>query len=162
MSIKKEVGTIRSTILILLVTLTGSAAAVYFFYCPCERVPGGWLLGEQITTPIGNWQFANEPGLCQIEVTDILPHSINLNCMSADGQLYLSCMNCEGKKWSTTALKNPDGRIRIDGRVYPVTMRRVTDDAELTRAWLARAAKTGSAAGQPRPDHWWSFELRSP
>ena len=26
----------------------------YFFYCPCERTPGGWLLDEAVVEPVSD------------------------------------------------------------------------------------------------------------
>jgi hypothetical protein len=102
--------------------------------------------------------------LCQIQVdAGLLPHALNLNCMATGtGELYLSCAGCEGKRWSTAALANSQARLRLNDTVYPVTLTRVTDPAELDRAWQARAAKTGnpSMAG-PREDGWWSFRVTS-
>jgi hypothetical protein len=128
--------------------------------CPCDRTPGGWLLGTEVSEPVADWAFANEAPLCQVEVRSWHPHSVNLNCMSAQGALYLSCAQCDGKYWSTIALGNPDGRMRIGGKVYPVRLQRVTDPKVLDNAWQARAAKTGRAAG-PRSADWWSFRVTS-
>jgi hypothetical protein len=136
--------------------------AVFTAACPCDRIPGGYLLGNEVTEPVSDWAFANEEPLCQIEVFSWHPHSVNLNCMSAeDGELYLSCSGCEGKYWSTIALDSPNGRLRIGDNVYPVTMMRVTDPETLDIAWKARAAKTGRGADTERADHWWSFRLES-
>ena len=145
-----------------------AGAGVWATQCPCSRISGAWLQGETATDPVEDWSFANEAGLCYIEVPGVIPHSVTLNCMSASSQLYLSCSRCDGKRWSTTAVESGAGRIRIGERVYPVTMTRVTDPAELDVAWAARAAKTAARRGQagnavvpPRPDHWWSFRLQS-
>jgi hypothetical protein len=137
--------------------------AVYFFYCPCERTPGGWLLGDEIEEPVRDWSFANDVPLCQIQVTrGVLPHSINLNCMAdAEGRLYLSCASCDGKAWSTAVLEDPRARLRIGEKVYPVHVTRVENPAELDRAWQARAEKTGAGAGEPRQEGWWSFRVAS-
>ena len=38
-----------------------AAAAVggWLFYCPCERSPGGWLLGTEVTEPVVEiWDIA--------------------------------------------------------------------------------------------------------
>lgn len=145
------------------------AAAVWFFTCPCERMPGAYLTGEQIEAPVADWGFANEVQLCQIQTrSGILPHAINLNCMAdSNGRLFLSCSQCEGKRWSTAALQNPSARIRLDGLVYPVNLRRLQDPAELDNAWQARTLKlsgsSGDGAGElpQRPGHWWSFQVTS-
>lgn len=139
----------------------------WFFSCPCERMPGAVLWGEEAEQPVADWSFANQVPLCQIQTgSGLLPHAINLNCMaSSSGQLYLSCSECDGKRWSGVALENPEARIRLDGIVYPVTLRRVTSQAELDVAWVTRYNKLsgGDGGGEvpSRPDHWWSFEVSS-
>ena len=60
---------------------------------------------------------------------------------TATGELYLSCSQCDGKRWSSAALDDNRARIRLDGTVYPVTATRVTDADELDRAWAARVQK---------------------
>ncbi|HJN51722.1 MAG: hypothetical protein QGI68_15210 [Pseudomonadales bacterium] len=155
---------LRGAILLRVLGVLGAAAltagVVYFFYCPCERTSGGWLLGTEIPEPVSDWSFANQVPLCQIQVSGWLPHSVNLNCMSSSGKLYLSCASCEGKRWSTLALANPNGRIRMNESVYPVTLTRVEDPEVLDEAWQARAAKFSRQA-RPRPETWWSFSLKS-
>ena len=154
-----------STLLLILATLATVTFLGWFFYCPCERTAGGYLLGEKASEPVSDWSFANnmdEVRLCQIQVdAGLLPHSINLNCMAADGDLFLSCSNCDGKKWSSAVLRNPQARLRAAGTVYPVVVSRVTDPATLDRAWIARAAKLGRPADSSRPEGWWSFQVVS-
>lgn len=137
------------------------AGVTWFLYCPCERVPGGWLLGDENVDPVSDWSFVNDAGLCQVQVSAVLPHSINLNCMSTDEKLYLSCARCEGKYWSRAAIKNADARIRIGERVYPVKISRVVDPQVLDKAWLARVTKLGRSLDSTRPEDWWSFRLDS-
>jgi len=137
------------------------AAATLFFYCPCSRLPGGYLLGPTVTAPVADWSFANAVPLCQIEVDAGLPHSINLNCMASGGALYLSCANCAGKRWSQAALARPEARLRLGDTVYPVRLTRVEDAAELDVAWQARAAQLGMPTAPPRAEGWWSFRVES-
>jgi hypothetical protein len=137
-------------------------ALIVFFYCPCARLPGGYLLGEAVTTPVADWSFANSVPLCQVEVrVGPLPHSVNLNCMAAGTMLYLSCAGCAGKRWSDAALVHPQARLRLGASVYPVLLARVEDPAELDAAWRARAAKIGQPMATPRLDGWWSFRVTS-
>jgi hypothetical protein len=140
--------------------LLAAGGTGWFFYCPCDRTAGGWLLGNEAPEPIKDWSFANKAGLCQIQVAGVLPHSVNLNCMAADGELFLSCARCDGKTWSTHAIADPDARIRIAGTLYPVTLARVTNNEDLDRAWLARATKLGRQV-RPRQEGWWSFRVAS-
>jgi hypothetical protein len=151
-----------ATGLVAALLLAVAALAAWFFYCPCERMPGGWLLGAEVAEPVDDWSFANDVPLCQIQVrAGILPHSINLNCMASQGRLFLSCAQCEGKTWSTAALADPAARLRLGDRVYPVTLERVVDDATLDEAWRARETKVGRDPDRPREAGWWSFEVRS-
>lgn len=148
-------------VLAVLVTAILVAVIVYAKTCPCDRTPGLWLSGEASSKPVKNWSFANNAGLCQLQVYGVLPHSINLNCMSAEQRLFLSCSDCSGKAWSRYALADPEGWIKIFGVLYPVSMSRITDEDQLDKAWAARLRKVSRNSKQPRPDHWWSFELTS-
>lgn len=166
-------GKIISAVAVVLLLGAGGAFAGWFFGCPCEFTPGGYLLGEEVEEPVDDWSFANEVGLCQIQVrTPVLPHSVNLNCMATgSGELYLSCSYCDGKRWSGAARADENARIRIGERVYPVMVSRVRDGSEKDRAWAARLEKledldvpgSGTPPGTPRPpdEEWWTFRVVS-
>jgi hypothetical protein len=156
----------------LLIVLAGGVA-VWTTTCPCNRTPGFMLLGDMQETPVTDWNFVNDIPLCQIQIyVGIMPHAVNLNCMATpDGQLYLSCSACEGKFWGRNVADNEHGRLRLNGRVYPVVFTRVTDVAELDRAWAARVKKLQVYGEEPynptpppdakRPPTWATFHLRS-
>lgn len=142
------------------------------YTCPCDRAPGAYLFGTEADAPVTDWTFANQVPLCQIQIRGgVLPHAINLNCMSTSaGDLYLSCSQCGTKRWSNAAVADGRAKLRLTGTVYPVTVRRVLDPAELDRAWQARVTKLRqmAAADNPappadtgRPDGWWSFRVQS-
>ena len=134
----------------------------YVSVCPCGPAPGLWLFGEVVETPVDDWAFANDVPLCQLEVSaSWRPHSINLNCMSEAGALYVSCSNCATKGWSSYALNNPKASIRTGDQVYPVMLSRLTDSEQLDTAWMARIRKLGVDMSTPRPEGWWSFKLVS-
>ena len=158
-------GAALTTLLLVLAGLVVAGFLTWFLYCPCERTSGGYLLGEEASEPVTDWSFANDMAavrLCQIQVdAGLLPHSINLNCMADNGELYLSCSGCDGKRWSTAVLDNPQARLRAGSVVYPVTVTRVTDPETLDRAWVARAAKLGRPTDTRRQEGWWSFRVVS-
>ena len=164
----------RTAIIAVAVTVVvlGGAFLTWSAVCPCERTPGGWLFGTVQAEPVDDWRFANQVTLCQIQIrAPLLPHSINLNCFATSGgDLYLSCSNCDGKRWSGIAESNGWARLRLDGAVYPVTLTRIQDPDEMDRAWSARLDKLNALAapanppapiGTPRPDHWWTFRVVS-
>ncbi len=157
-------GATLTVVLAAVAVLAVAGGLIWFFSCPCEQTPGGYLLGEEATDSVTDWSFVNsDVGLCQIEVRRaLLPHSINLNCMATpDGRLYLSCARCDGKSWSTAVIAEPAARIRMNGTVYPVTVTRVMDAVTLDAAWRARAAKLDQPTDRPRQDGWWSFHVAS-
>ena len=151
------------SVLLLLIALAGVVGFVSWIYnCPCERTPGSYLIGTEVSEQVTDWSFANDVPLCQIQVSaGLIPHSVNLNCMSADGELFLSCASCEGKHWSTAILENPHARLRMLDLVYPVTVTRIIDPQMLDRAWIAREAKLGRPIDRPRQAGWWSFQVIS-
>ena len=150
-----------------------SVFAGWYLACPCETVPGAVLWGELVEEPVTDWTFANESELCQIQVGGpIITQALNLNCMATDqGELYLSCTQCAPKRWSKVVADNPDGRIRVNGLVYPVRITQVTEPLEKDRSWNARLQKLvnstvlggGTPIGTPRPsdDQWWTFRVVS-
>jgi hypothetical protein len=169
-------GSKRRNIIVAAIAAVAVVAAVGFYIyssvCPCERTPGGFLLGERSEQAISDWSFVNDVPLCQIQVwAGIRPHSVNLNCMAtAEGKLYLSCSFCDSKYWASKVGTDENGRIKLNGIVYPVVFNRVMDPDELDRAWAARVAKLqvhggpGNPAPPPdaqRADRWWSFNLVS-
>ncbi len=153
----------KRMVLAVLVAIPLAGVLYWAVACPCDRTPGLYLRGEEASAPVSDWTFANKVQTCQIQVdAGLLPHALNLNCWANnEGQLYLSCADCEGKRWSTAAVENPQARLRLGTTVYPVTVTRVTDVAELDRGWEDRAAKTGQGKGAPRADGWWSFRVVS-
>ncbi len=155
-----------------------AGGGVWALTCPCEGTPGFVLRGDLTEDPVTDWSFANDVPLCQIQISmGWRPHSLNLNCMaSPDGELFLSCSSAEQKYWCPRVQTDHQGRLRLDGTLYPVVLNRVTDPAILDKAWTARIRKLqkpevqrvqpgGGGAPPPldaaRPDTWWTFHVRS-
>ena len=128
---------------------------------PCGPIPGGRLSGEESTTAPADWSIANDVAHCAVEVRPDSPRSVTVNCMSWQGRLFVSCSECEPKTWSSYAVEDPRGRIQIGEDLYPVSLTRITDPAELDSVWRARATKVGEENAEPRPSDWWTFELTS-
>jgi hypothetical protein len=156
-----------------LLIVTAGGIAVWTTTCPCDRTPGFVLLGDLQETPVTDWSFVNDVPLCQIQIyAGFIPHAVNLNCMATpEGELFLSCSVCSTKYWASQVGQDEPGRVRLNGRVYPVVLNRVQDEAVLDRAWAARVKKL-QVHGEPpynpaprpdakRPESWWTFQLRS-
>ena len=124
--------------------LVAAAGGVFWAVtCPCHTIPGFVLRGDLHEEPVGDWSFANDVPLCQIQIgIGWRPHSLNLNCMATpDGNLFLSCSFGASKYWCPRVQTDHPGRLRLDGVLYPVVLNRVTDPATLDRAWAARVLK---------------------
>jgi len=159
--------------LVALLIAVAGGVAVWTTTCPCNQTPGFMLLGDVQKAPVTDWSFVNDIPLCQIQVyAGPIPHSVNLNCMATpEGELFLSCGNCARKFWGRQVGENEHGRLRLNGKVYPVVITRVKDEAVLDRAWAARVKKL-QVYGEPpynptpppdakRPKEWGTFQLRS-
>jgi hypothetical protein len=152
-------------------------AGYWAWTCPCEGVPGFALRGDVYEQPVTDWSFANDVDLCQIQIgVGWRPHAVNLNCMATpSGELFLSCSVGANKYWCPRVGPDHEGRLRLDGVVYPVVLNRVQDPATLDAAWQARIQKLQRPdvqARQPpgsspppldaeRPGHWWTFRVES-
>lgn len=150
--------------LVLVVGLLSAIAGIsfWFFNCPCERTPGGYLLGEESEEVITDWSFVNDVPLCQLQTrVFFIPHSINMNCSAFEKELFIGCMNCEGKRWGAALSEQGTARIRIADIVYPVAAQRLLQPAEMDRAWLSSSIKAGRPIDTPRPPDniWWTFHL---
>ena len=137
--------------LVALLIVVAGGVAVWTTTCPCNRMPGFMLLGDMQETPVTDWSFVNDVPLCQIQIyAGVIPHAVNLNCMATpEGELFLSCSVCSTKYWASQVGQNEPGRLRLNGRVYPVVLNRVQDEAVLDRAWAARVKKLQVHGGSP-------------
>lgn len=159
--------------LAFLIPALGAGLYYWSATCPCDRTPGLVLLGDIQEDPVLDWTFANNAPLCQIQIgAGWRPHAVNLNCMATPtGELYLSCSVCDAKYWASHVEKDEKSRLRIDGKVYPVTLNRVMEESRLDRAWRARVLKLQTFGEPPynpapatdaqRPERWWSFAVTS-
>ncbi|MEQ1911288.1 MAG: hypothetical protein ABMA15_20885, partial [Vicinamibacterales bacterium] len=133
----------KRLILAVLVVIPVIAISYWAVSCPCGGVPGLYLRGVEAGEKVTDWSFANQVPLCQVQVdTGLLPHALNLNCWAdSNGDLYLSCASCEGKRWSSAAVANSEARLRLAQTVYPVAVTRIVDEGQLAQAWASRAVK---------------------
>src|ERR1700719_3056523 len=84
---------------------------------PHSRTPGLWLKGNVVTTPVTDWSFAANIPVIQIETRTwyLLPHSVNINCLAYNGQLYMVSVYPAGAvhTWNDNVILDPRVRIKI-------------------------------------------------
>ena len=105
--------------------------------------PGLWLKGELVTTPTTDWSFTDKIPHIAVETRApyFIPHSITTNNFSHNGQLYITATyssNPNGfdfdfpqdKFWTANVSRDPRVRLKIEGRIYEMSMLVVADRDE--------------------------------
>jgi hypothetical protein len=100
--------------------------------------PGLWLPGEVVTSPVIDWSFTDKIAHIMVETRTrfFLPYSVTTNVFSRNGQLYMTATYSKGmvfpksKFWTSNVARDPRVRLKIDGKVYEMTMVLVADRAE--------------------------------
>lgn len=101
---------------------------------PHGRIPGLWLTGDLVTTPVADWSFIDQVPNIKIQTQSrfLLPHSVTINCLAYNGQFYVSSTHPVGapRSWDANVLRDPHVRIKIGDKLYDRTLVLVTDPGE--------------------------------
>jgi len=124
---------------------------------PKDRRPGLWLKGSVVTTPVNDWSFGDQyPNiLIQTSTPYLIPHSVTINGVSYNGNLYLHSAFPAGmpfpggKSWTASLARDPRVRLKIGDQLYDRTATHVTDEAELALVVEAYAQKFPRAQNAP-------------
>jgi hypothetical protein len=135
----KTVGAILVCLIVLVVVLRITG------FGPHDRIPGLWLKGNVVTSPVTDWSFTENIPVIQIQTQTsyLLPHSVNINCLDYNGQLYLVSVFPAGTthSWNDNVMGDPHVRIKIGDQIYDRTVSLVTDQAEQEGVLQARHKK---------------------
>ena len=96
---------------------------------PFATIPGGALEGPVKPTP-ASFDFARDAGTVQLETQPDAPYSVNIACAVVDDGLFISAGD-NRSRWVENMEANPLVRLRIEGAIYELRARRVTDLAEM-------------------------------
>jgi hypothetical protein len=110
---------------------------------PDDRRPGLWLSGEVEASLPDDWSFTRDHPEIHIEVSTpyLLPHSVTIWCVDVDGALYVGARAPESKRWPGWVDDDPEVRLEIAGRIYPVRLLPLTSPVEIAPVAQAFAAK---------------------
>ena len=101
---------------------------------PHDGIPGLWLTGDLVTTPVTDWSFLdNVPNIkIQTQTRFLLPHSVTINCLAYKGQFYVTSTHPVGapRSWNENVMRDPHVRIKIGDKLYDRSLVAVTDPAE--------------------------------
>ena len=110
--------------------------------------PGLWLTGEVIREPVTNWDWVlevNDPirgSSIMLETRSWygIPHSVTINLVPRGDKLYVSGSEQgsrlekefpHSKAWWANIERDPRVRMKIDGKIYEMTVALVVDRAEV-------------------------------
>ena len=118
---------------LLLLSVTG--------FEPKGRVPGLWLKGEPVTTPVTDWLFTDKiPEIkIQTQTPFLLPHSVTIWCAVYNGNLYVT--SARGRQWVENTIRDPHVRLKIADKVFDGTLSMVNDPAEKAAVLQAKGKK---------------------
>ena len=82
------------------------------------RVPGLWLKGERVTTPVTDWSFTDKIPQIKIQTQTpfLLPHSVTIWCAVYNGNLYVT--SYRGRLWVEDIIRDPHVRLKIADQVF--------------------------------------------
>ena len=110
--------------------------------------PGFWLTGEVVREPVTNWDWVlevNDPirgNSIMLETPTWygIPHSVTINLVPRGEKLYVSGSEQgsrlekefpNSKAWWANIERDPRVRMKIDGKIYEMTVTLVADRAEV-------------------------------
>ena len=105
------------------------------------RMPGLWLKGEPVTTPVSDWTFTDQIPQIKIQTQTpyLLPHSVTIWCAVYNGNLYVT--SYRGRQWVEDIIRDPQVRLKIEDRVFDRTLTVVDDPAEKAAVLQAKGKK---------------------
>jgi hypothetical protein len=136
--------------------VAGVFVAARFHDGPLGPIPGGPLMaGELVAQPPADWSFAAVPPEVEVQLA-YEKTSRTTWIFVSDGVAYIpaSLSQPPGKRWHKAADQNGEAFLRIDGKRYPVTLKRVQDEALETKLKQAIVQKYPQAAGMGGGGTW--------
>ena len=112
--------------------------------------PGLWLSGEVVREPVTNWDWINQVNdplrgntiMLETRTWYGIPHSVTINATPRGDKLYIGGSEQDfrlekefpySKKWWANIERDPRVRMKIDGRIYQMTVALIADRAEVAR-----------------------------
>ncbi len=112
---------------------------------PHGGIPGLWLTGDLDTTPVTDWSFIDKVPTIKLQTQGrfLLPHSVTINCLAYNSQLYVTSVFSGGppRIWNENVMRDPHVRIKIGDKLYDRTLVLVTDPAEIEGVLQVKAKK---------------------
>jgi hypothetical protein len=150
-----------STVVALLLFVAAAFVAARFHDGPLAIIPGGPLSsGELVSSPVPDWSFADSVETIELQlVEDDISRTTWI--LVSDGRAFIPCSLGfpPGKRWHLRA--DQDGRaiIRLLGKRYPVTLKRLSNSTLELELKAIVSSKYGG--GPPSDAGVWFFSVKS-
>ncbi len=94
------------------------------------KLPGLWLKGKLVTTPVSDWSFTDKIQQIKIQTQTpiLLPHSVTIWCAAYNGDLYVT--SNPGKLWNDDIMRDPHVRLKIGDQLFDRNLSIINDPAE--------------------------------
>jgi hypothetical protein len=105
------------------------------------RVPGLWIKGNPVTTPVTDWSYTDKITEIKIQTQTpfLLPHSVTIWCAVYNGNLYVT--SYRGRLWAEDIIRDPHVRLKIADQVFDRILSVVDDPAEKAAVLAAKGKK---------------------
>ena len=126
---------------------------------PYAIIPGKRLQGEEVAGPIDDWSFTLQYRGVTNEVRPSDPYSVNTSSLLVDGVLYIPCGHGEESRWGQFLLQDPNMRLGVGTKIYPVRATLVEEPAQLNkirRAYGEKYSRTPEETAE-----FWFFQIDS-
>jgi hypothetical protein len=126
---------------------------------PLGPIPGGALVsGELVSEPVADWSFAKDVPEIALQLAS-QSQSRTTWILVSDGKAYIpaSTEYPPGKTWHRKALEDGRATLRIDGKLYPVTLAKVEDPLSVA---TVRDVASRKYPSRP-PGDAWLFQVTS-
>ena len=147
----------RSCALALMVVLVSGCG-------PWGPTPGFRLFGEVTRDAGEDWSFTSDiPEIAlQTSTWYLIPHAVTVWCVDLDGELYVGAREPQSKRWIGHISRDPNVRLKIDGRIYERRLVRVEDGERVSaiRARYAEKYDLSRFASSP-PKELWYYRVES-
>ena len=112
--------------------------------------PGLWLKGEVVREAVTNWDWANDISdpirknsiMLETRTWYGIPHSVTISPTARGDKLYIGGSEQDfrlqkafpdSKAWWANIVRDPRVRMKIDGKIYEMTVSLITDRAEVAQ-----------------------------
>jgi hypothetical protein len=126
---------------------------------PLGPIPGGALVsGVLVSEPVADWSFAKDVPEIALQLAS-QSQSRTTWILVSDGKAYIpaSTEYPPGKTWHRKALEDGRATLRIDGKLYPVTLAKVEDPLSVA---TVRDVASRKYPSRP-PGDAWLFQVTS-